>query len=296
MTAAGVPQPVVDGFTQASSSGSFDFSSLTGVGDHGRRDPGGHPGRSSRRAVQPFIGAMVDGHPRRVQPRDGPDLLARRGRLRSSPPSPPLAIKEIPLRTSNEAPVPTAGRCRAAAGPAATPDGVSREHRDRRLTLAPPLAPTTPAAPPAGSFAVPPLRWPGMTAAPAPFPPRSRRPARTDGAVRAGPRPRRPAARVDAARQPRRPRRPARPHAGGDRRDRRPLPAHERAAVDRRARRLRRGLSAPRGPVRPALAATRSRCRRPAASTLTGSTTRRGRRPVASRRWTRPARRPRRAA
>ena len=87
----------------------------------------------------------------------------------------------------------------------------------------------------------------------------------------------RPAAGSDAPGHARRPRRPARPHPGRDRRHRRPLPAHERAAVDRRARRLRRRLPAPRGPVRPLHAAIRSRCRRPAGSIRTASTTRPGR-------------------
>ena len=50
MSAAGVPQQVIDGFTQASSSGSFDFNSLTGVGTwgwpswpHPASVPGGRP-------------------------------------------------------------------------------------------------------------------------------------------------------------------------------------------------------------------------------------------------------------
>ena len=47
MTAAGVPQQVINGFTQASSSGSFDFNSLTGVGDLARRS--WRPSRPSSR-------------------------------------------------------------------------------------------------------------------------------------------------------------------------------------------------------------------------------------------------------
>ena len=88
MSAAGVPQQVTDGFTQASANGSFDTSSLTGVGDLGaailkaipRRVPGGGP------AVRRRHGR---GHPRGIQPRDRPDVLARRGRRdhrRQSPP------------------------------------------------------------------------------------------------------------------------------------------------------------------------------------------------------------------
>ena len=60
MSAAGVPQQVIDGFTQASTSGSFDFSSLTGVGDLGAAILKAIP-PEFQAAVQPFIGAMVEG-------------------------------------------------------------------------------------------------------------------------------------------------------------------------------------------------------------------------------------------
>ena len=60
MTAAGVPQQVTDGFTQASNNGSFDTSSLTGVGDLGAAILKAIPAEFQA-AVQPFIGAMVEG-------------------------------------------------------------------------------------------------------------------------------------------------------------------------------------------------------------------------------------------
>ena len=60
MSAAGVPPQVVDGFAQASASGSLDLSQLTGVGDMGQailaNDPARVPGR-----VEPFIPQIVDG-------------------------------------------------------------------------------------------------------------------------------------------------------------------------------------------------------------------------------------------
>ena len=255
MAAAGVPPQVVDGLRPGERSGSFDFSQLTGVGDMGAAILAAIPAQFQA-AVAPFIDADRRGHPRGVQPRDRPDLLARRGRRDRGARIAAVAIKEIPLRTSNAAPVPAqadGGRRRPGTpSPAGTLGRI-----DDRLTRAPPHA-RRPGGLPAGSFHVRALRLrrDDRPDAPAPFPPRLRalrRRHRRDavrgasstvadlppGAMR----------RVT----PRRPRHPARPHAGRDRRDRRPLPAHERAAVDRRARRLRRRLSAPRGPVRPVL-------------------------------------------
>ena len=80
MSAAGVPQQVINGFTQASSSGSFDFNSLTGVGDLGAADPESHPARvpGGGPAVHRRHGRRG---PRGVQPGDRPGLLAGRVRL-----------------------------------------------------------------------------------------------------------------------------------------------------------------------------------------------------------------------
>ena len=80
MSAAGVPPQVIDGFTQASSSGSFDLGQLTGVGDLGQALLAQIPAQFQA-AVKPFIARDGRGHPRGLQPRDRPDVLARRGRL-----------------------------------------------------------------------------------------------------------------------------------------------------------------------------------------------------------------------
>ena len=166
-----------------------------------------------------------------------------------------VAIKEIPLRATNDAPVPTdAGR----------PPGLPRAHAVRHEprpaptpTDRPPSPLLHPARPDAfrgGRASIPDM--------PTHSPPRSRRacwpPASTEttrtseavldasatcppGTHAAGH-----ASATSTCSSPTRPR---------HRRDRRSLPAHGRAAVDRRARRLHRRLPAPRGPVRPRAAA-----------------------------------------
>ncbi|HEY8819564.1 MAG TPA: hypothetical protein VIM25_12200, partial [Candidatus Limnocylindrales bacterium] len=113
MSAAGVPQPVLDGFTQASSSGSFDFSSLTGVGDLGAAILAAIPAQAQA-VVQPFIGAMVEGvHGAFSLATAQTFWLGVIGSIVALAAA--VAIKEIPLRTSNEAPVAT----RTVAGAAA---------------------------------------------------------------------------------------------------------------------------------------------------------------------------------
>ena len=114
MTAAGVPQPVLDGFTQASSSGSFDFSALTGVGDQGAALLAAIPPQFQA-AVQPFIGAMVEGiHGAFSLATAQTFWLGVVGAIIAFVAA--VAIREIPLRTSNEAPVPTEAAGQAAAG------------------------------------------------------------------------------------------------------------------------------------------------------------------------------------
>ncbi len=120
MTVAGVPQQVVDGFTQASSSGSFDFSSLTGVGDLGAAILASIPAQFQA-AVQPFIGAMVEGvHGAFSLATAQTFWLGVVGAVIALIAA--VAIKEIPLRTSNEAPVPTQA---TGAAPATKPKPVS---------------------------------------------------------------------------------------------------------------------------------------------------------------------------
>jgi len=105
MSATGVPQQVINGFQQASSSGSFDFSSLTGVGDLGKAIMAAIPPQFQA-AVQPFIGAMVEGvHGAFSLATAQAFWLGVVGSILAFAAA--LAIKEIPLRTTNEAAVPT---------------------------------------------------------------------------------------------------------------------------------------------------------------------------------------------
>ena len=60
LVAQGVPQPVVDGFTQASSGGALDFNQLTGVGDLGAIILAQIP-EQFRAAVEPFVPNIVEG-------------------------------------------------------------------------------------------------------------------------------------------------------------------------------------------------------------------------------------------
>jgi EmrB/QacA subfamily drug resistance transporter len=60
MTAAGVPDQIVNGFAQASSSGALDFNQLAGVGDLGKAILAAMPPALAP-TIQPFIGNMVTG-------------------------------------------------------------------------------------------------------------------------------------------------------------------------------------------------------------------------------------------
>jgi len=119
MVAAGVPQQVMDGFKQASAGGAgFDFASLTGVGNLGAAILAAIP-VEFQAAIQPFIGAMVEGvHGAFSLATAQTFWLGVVGAIVSAIAA--VAIKEIPLRTSNEAPVPTrtAGEAAAATGKA----------------------------------------------------------------------------------------------------------------------------------------------------------------------------------
>jgi EmrB/QacA subfamily drug resistance transporter len=122
MSAAGVPQQVLDGFKQASSTGSFDFSSLTGVGDLGTAILAAIPAQFQA-AVQPFIGAMVEGvHGAFSLATAQAFWLGVVGSIAAGVAA--LAIKEIPLRTSNEAPVPSRPIA-PAASPSSKPEPIS---------------------------------------------------------------------------------------------------------------------------------------------------------------------------
>ena len=85
--------------------GSFDFNSLTGVGDLGAAILKAIP-PEFQAAVQPYIGAMVEGvHGAFSLATAQAFWLGVFGSVVAFGAS--LAIKEIPLRTSNEQPVPT---------------------------------------------------------------------------------------------------------------------------------------------------------------------------------------------
>jgi EmrB/QacA subfamily drug resistance transporter len=115
MSAAGVPQPVIDGFAQASGSGSFDLSSLTGVGDLGAAILAAVPA-AAQAAIAPFIDAMVEGiHGAFSLATAQTFWLGVAGSIVAAAAA--VAIKEIPLRSSNE--VPAAAQAVAAANAAA---------------------------------------------------------------------------------------------------------------------------------------------------------------------------------
>jgi MFS family permease len=105
MSAAGVPPQVIDGFTQASSSGSLDLSNLTGVGDMGQLILAQVPAQFQA-AIAPFIDAMVEGiHGAFSVATAQTFWLGVGGAIVAFLAA--VAIKEIPLRASNTAAVPT---------------------------------------------------------------------------------------------------------------------------------------------------------------------------------------------
>jgi EmrB/QacA subfamily drug resistance transporter len=119
MSAAGVPPQVIDGFTQASSSGSFDLGQLTGVGDLGQALLAQIPAQFQD-AIKPFIGAMVEGiHGAFSLATAQTFWLGVAGSVVALLAA--IAVKEIPLRSSNAEPVPTQV-VSAAATPVATAD------------------------------------------------------------------------------------------------------------------------------------------------------------------------------
>jgi EmrB/QacA subfamily drug resistance transporter len=130
MVAAGVPQPVVDGFTQATGGGSFDLSQLTGVGDLGQAILAAIPPQFQE-AITPFIDAMVTGiHGAFSLATAQTFWLGVAGSIAALVAA--IAIKEIPLRSSNEVPqaaaqvaaqaAATSNASRTGASPAPTAD------------------------------------------------------------------------------------------------------------------------------------------------------------------------------
>jgi hypothetical protein len=114
MSAAGVPPQIVDGFAQASSSGTIDLSKLTGVGDMGQLILAQIPAQAQD-AIKPFIAAMVEGiHGAFSLATAQTFWLGVAGSVVALLAA--VAIKEIPLRSSNAEAVPT-----RAVGAGATP-------------------------------------------------------------------------------------------------------------------------------------------------------------------------------
>jgi len=105
LTAAGVPPQVVAGFGQASANGSLDLSQLTGVGDMGKAILANIP-PEFQAAVSPFITQIVEGiHGAFSLATAQTFWLGVVGAIIAALAA--VAIKEIPLRSSNTAPVPT---------------------------------------------------------------------------------------------------------------------------------------------------------------------------------------------
>jgi EmrB/QacA subfamily drug resistance transporter len=103
MAASGVPQQLIDQFSQGG--GSFDTSSLTGVGDMGAAILASVP-EQFRSFVEPYIPNIVEGIHGAFSLAVGQTFwLGVVGSVIAVIAA--LAIKEIPLRHSNEAPVPT---------------------------------------------------------------------------------------------------------------------------------------------------------------------------------------------
>jgi EmrB/QacA subfamily drug resistance transporter len=106
LVAQGVPQPVVDGFTQASSGGTLDFNQLTGVGNLGAIILAQIP-EQFRAAVEPFVPNIVEGiHAAFSLATAQTFWLGVFGSVAAAIAA--VAIKEIPLRATNEMPVPAA--------------------------------------------------------------------------------------------------------------------------------------------------------------------------------------------
>ncbi|HEY6570141.1 MAG TPA: MDR family MFS transporter [Candidatus Limnocylindrales bacterium] len=124
MQAAGVPAPVLAGFGQASAGGGFDFNQLTGVGDMGAAILASVP-PAFQAIVAPAVPAMVEGIHGAFSLAVGQTFwLGVFGAIVATIAA--VAIKEIPLRTSNEQPV--YGEAPAAAGLAPKPvaEGIAR--------------------------------------------------------------------------------------------------------------------------------------------------------------------------
>src|SRR5829696_668430 len=106
LSAAGVPQPVISGFGQASGTGGVDLNQLTGVGDLGTAILASVPAQFQE-LIKPVIPAMVEGiHGAFSLAVAQTFWLGVVGSIIAALAA--IAMKEIPLRTSNLSPVPSA--------------------------------------------------------------------------------------------------------------------------------------------------------------------------------------------
>jgi EmrB/QacA subfamily drug resistance transporter len=106
LSAAGVPAPVIAGFGQASAGGGLDLNSLTGVGDLGAAILAAIPAQLQE-LVKPVIPAMVEGiHGAFSLAVAQTFYLGVAGAVIAALAA--VAIKEIPLRATNDAPIATA--------------------------------------------------------------------------------------------------------------------------------------------------------------------------------------------
>ena len=130
MSAAGVPQQVIAGFGQASAGGGLDLNQLTGVGDMGAAILAAIPAQFQE-LVKPVIPAMVEGiHGAFSLAVAQTFWLGVVGAIVAAIAA--LAMKEIPLRTSNVAPVEVAeaGSSQPHAEPVPVPVQVSSPTSD----------------------------------------------------------------------------------------------------------------------------------------------------------------------
>jgi EmrB/QacA subfamily drug resistance transporter len=119
LSAAGVPEPVIAGFTQGAGGGGVDLNQLTGVGDMGAAILAAVPA-AFQEAIKPIIPNIVEGiHGAFSLATAQTFWLGVVGAIVAAVAA--LAIKEIPLRATNEAPVPTVAIDEAS--PAGAPSG-----------------------------------------------------------------------------------------------------------------------------------------------------------------------------
>ena len=124
MQAAGVPPPVLAGFGQAAASGGFDFNQLTGVGDLGAAILKSVPPQFQA-VITPVISKMVEGIHGAFSLAVGQTFwLGVFGAVVAALAA--VAIKEIPLRTSNEQPAYSEAGGHGAPASMPVADGVAR--------------------------------------------------------------------------------------------------------------------------------------------------------------------------